>query len=78
MASLVQSFGEDTMPNKTDWKPGKPGTPPRNGKETMRNRLVVVMTQADFKKLTVAARSAGKSKSTWARDILLAAAKADK
>jgi hypothetical protein len=78
MTSLVQYFSEDTMPKKTDWTPGHTGTPPWNGKETMRNRLVVVLTEADFKRLTAAAKSAGKSKSTWARDILLAAAKADK
>ena len=62
------------MPKKTDWKPGSPGTPPMNGKETMRNRLIVVLTEADAKRLAIAAKIAGKSRSTWARDILLAAA----
>jgi hypothetical protein len=50
----------------------KPGSKPLFGKEKMGARLIVVLTEEHSARMSEAAKKAGKSQSSWARDILLA------
>jgi hypothetical protein len=56
------------------WEPGDPGTPPQIGETRAESRVIVVVTEEQKQQIKTAATAAGKSESSWARDILLAAA----
>lgn len=51
-------------------KKKQPGVDPMFEKK-MEDKLIVMLTPEHNKRIEVAAKAAGKSKSTWARDILL-------
>lgn len=53
------------------WRKGSPGTPPRLGDKRADSKLIVVLTEEQDERVTAAAKAAGKSRSQWARDILL-------
>ena len=53
------------------WKEGSPGTPPRLGEKRADSKLIVVVTDEQDERISAAAKAAGKSRSAWARDILL-------
>lgn len=63
------------MPKKVKPRELRPGPQPKFG-ETMKRRLIVMLTVEDDLLVAKAVEKSGKSRSTWGRDVIMAAAKA--